>query len=101
MELIQMEICLDITLTKVKNNMHKFCILLMIASLLSCKKDNRVISEIKELTGKTITFVKGYESLCINDSLSISSIISEDIKIISFIEDFTCTACTMNMLSKI
>lgn len=79
--------------------MQKFCVLLMVISLFSCKKDNRIISEIKELTGKTITFVKGYESLCINDSLSISSIISEDIKIISFIEDFPCTSCTMEMLS--
>ena len=71
----------------------------MIISLFSCRKEDRVIREIKELTGKKITFVKGYESLCINDSLAISAIISKDIKIISYIEDFPCTACTMDMLS--
>ena len=80
-------------------NMKKVIfILLSILSLLSCQSEKREIKEIKEMYGREITFVKGYETLSTNDSLSIDSIMQKTIKVVSYIENFRCTDCTFKML---
>lgn len=79
--------------------MNRYCLIIIGALVLcSCQKEDRVTKEIKEMYGRKITFVSGYESISYNDSLSVDSIIKKKIKIVSYIDDFPCTSCTFNML---
>ena len=64
----------------------------------ACNNEERVIREIKELSGREIIFPSGYVSLSCDKSLSIDSLLMQNIKIVSYIDDLPCTECGVRML---
>ena len=63
----------------------------LLAFLCSCNNNDRLIKEVQALSGRKITFPTGYESLSYHESLSVDSLLTKDIKMVSYIDDFPCT----------
>lgn len=70
----------------------------LLAFLCSCNNNDRLIKEVQALSGRKITFPTGYESLSYHESLSVDSLLTKDIKMVSYIDDFPCTSCGVKML---
>ena len=75
----------------------QFWILLLALVFCSCNNNNRLDKEVQALSGREITFPKGYSSLSYN-SLPIDSLLAKDIKMVSYIDDLPCTSCGVKML---
>ena len=75
-------------------------VILLLAMLISCNKENRVIEEVKRLQGANISFIDGYKYDCPDSSLSESACLQSKIKMISYWEDFSCTPCACKVLLK-
>lgn len=78
-------------------SMMQFWILLLALVFCSCNNNNRLDKEVQALSGREITFPKGYSSLSYN-SLPIDSLLAKDIKMVSYIDDLPCTSCGVKML---
>lgn len=81
---------------------NKIIIAIMIL-LSSCNNDDRIVNEIKVLTHRKISFVDGYNEFQCNCNISLDSLISQDLKIITYIDNISCTSCgikTLKMLQK-
>lgn len=77
--------------------MKQFLFLAVLTSILfSCQEKSRTIREVEEMYGRKITFVEPYEIISSNESME--SIIEKEVKVVSYIDDFPCTDCTLNML---
>lgn len=65
----------------------------------SCQRESRTVKEVKNMYGRKIEFVNGYELLSIDSStLSKMDVMDKTIKIVSYLEDFYCTECTYKKL---
>ena len=91
--------CLKYCKNKYRNR-TAFVIIMMLTFvfLCSCNNNDRLIKEIQELSGCEITFPDGYVSLSSNDSLSVDSLLTKDIKVVSYIDNLPCTSCGVRML---
>ena len=70
-------------------------LLVALVALASCNNDDRVTAEIKALTGRKISFPKGYKSLSYHDSLKVEPLLDADVKMVTFIDEMACTSCEM------
>lgn len=66
--------------------------------LAACSSEPRQTKEIRELFGRQIEFVEGYEYVNNQCLLSDIELIDNHVKMVSYIEDFSCTDCMFNML---
>ncbi len=73
-------------------------ILLLILIFCSCNNNDRLVKEVRALSGREILFPKGYCSLSYQNSMPIDSLLATDIKIVSYINDLPCTSCGVRML---
>ena len=73
-------------------------LLVALVALASCNNDDRVTAEIKALTGRKISFPKGYKSLSYHDSLKVEPLLDADVKMVSYIDNLPCTSCGIKML---
>lgn len=79
--------------------MYKLLYILSSVLFVFCAcNNNRVENEIRNLFGRQITFPTGYVSLSYHDSLSVDSLLTKDIKMVSYIDDLPCTSCGVRML---
>ena len=67
--------------------------LLSLFILCSCNNGDRLTKDVMELMGRKIAFPTGY-----HESLSVDSLLTKDIKMVSYIDDFPCTSCGVKML---
>lgn len=68
-------------------------IFIMITLLASCNNDNRIANEIKELSHRKILFCKGYKELPCNSNFSLEELLNKDVKIITYMDNISCTSC--------
>lgn len=73
-------------------------VFLLCVAFCSCNNEERMIREIKELSGREIIFPSGYVSLSSDKSLSVDSLLRQNIKIVSYIDNLQCTSCGVKML---
>ena len=73
---------------------------LLLPLILSCNKENRIVKEVKELQGKPISFIDGYQYDNPDLSVSVDSCLQSKIKMVSYWEDFSCTQCAYKILVK-
>ena len=69
-----------------------------VSLLTSCQGENRVIEEVKDMYGRKIAFVRPYSSIPSSRTLALDSTMSKDIKVVSYLENFSCTDCALNKL---
>lgn len=73
-------------------------IIVVCVVLCACNNEERVIREIKEMSGREIVFPSGYISLSCDKSHSVDSLLLQDVKIVSYIDNLPCTSCGVRML---
>lgn len=78
---------------------RKCIFFIMIALLLvSCNNDDRIVTEIKELSHRKILFPDGYIELSCNSKFSLEEQIKKDVKIITYMDNISCTQCGIKTL---
>ncbi|MBQ0142864.1 MAG: hypothetical protein KBT06_08725 [Prevotellaceae bacterium] len=80
-------------------SLHIVCALLMCLTC-SCGKNanERIVSEIKAMTGRTIVFPNGYQTISCDKTVNMKKCLQKDIKIVSYIDYLSCTQCGINMM---
>ena len=79
----------------------KRCVMLFIViTFLSCGNDDKIANEIRELHGRTIVFDKRECTRCYLSEISLDSLLSSDAKFVSYVDEFSCTVCAIDMLRK-
>lgn len=68
-------------------------IFIMITLLASCNNDNRIANEIKELSHRKILFCEGYKELPCNSNFPLEELLNKDVKIITYMDNISCTLC--------
>lgn len=79
-------------------NYRKIIISIMTVLLFSCNNNDKIINEVKELSHRKITFCDGYKELPCNSKLSLGNLIKQDIKIITYMDNISCTSCGIKTL---
>ena len=64
----------------------------------SCNDVSREEREIRELHGRKIEFCRNYESISLKDSLSIETELLCGVKIVTYIDESSCSECVMRSL---
>ena len=72
--------------------------LIVIMSLLSCNNNDRVINEVKELMHRKISFPNGYEEFSCNSEYSLDNLLKQNVKVVTYMEDLSCTSCGVKTL---
>lgn len=71
---------------------------LLISVLFSCNNDNRIIHEISTMIGRRITFPEDYLWIPPHQAQRAEKYLKEDIKVITFIDNLSCTDCGIKAL---
>lgn len=74
----------------------RYCILVLV--FCSCNNNDRISNEVRDLYGRKIAFPDGYVSLSYHDSVSVDSLLTKDVKLVSYIDNLPCTSCGVKML---
>ncbi len=67
-------------------------------SFFSCSNKSRVIKELEELHGKKIVFVEGFKEIPCNSDMKLDTLLRKKIKIVSYINDISCSPCAIKNL---
>lgn len=81
-----------------KYTIYMIFLTITVSLLASCQEESRVIEEVKDMYGRKVTFVRPYSSIPNTKTLALDSIMSKDIKAVSYLENFSCTDCALNKL---
>jgi len=74
-------------------------LLSIIVILVSCSTETREEKEIKELFGREICFPNSYEIVS-DAECDVEVALRSTVKVVSYIDDFSCSSCTMSMLNQ-
>ena len=78
---------------------YKFILVLFITGLLqSCNRNNRIYNEVKGLSNQKISFVDGYTELQCNSRIKLDSLLKNEIKVVTYIDDMPCSSCAVRAL---
>ena len=77
-----------------------FPLLFLCLSMLGCQKESRLVEEVKDLYGRTISFVDGYTYYCRDSKVSVDSCLQSGLKMVSYWEDIPCTPCACKLLNR-
>ena len=77
-----------------------FPFILFCFSMLGCQKESRIVEEVKELYGRTISFVDGYAYYCLDSKVSVDSCLHSELKMVSYWEDIPCSPCACKLLNR-
>ena len=69
-----------------------------IAILLSCNSHNRDAYDVEKILNKTITFPDDYVELSCNSTKNLDSLMNQNIKIVSYMDNVYCSPCIVKTL---
>jgi hypothetical protein len=78
--------------------MRYLFIFLALIAVISCSNTDRQSAEIRELSGRQISFPSGYTTLPYSRLRDVDSLLKTDLKVVSYIDDLPCTSCGLKML---
>ena len=82
--------------------MNRFLSLFLTALLLilfSCNNDSRIMHEVKSMVGRKIIFPPGYQWIPANQAQKAEKYLQKDVKVITFIDNLSCTECGIRALN--
>lgn len=69
-----------------------------IALLLACNRNNRNVCDVEKMLNKTIIFPDDYIELSCNSAKSFDSLMNQDLKIVSYMDNVYCSPCIVKTL---
>ena len=92
------------TCQKYYNNKYIICgmVFVLMVQICSCNRNTneRIVNEVKEMTGRTIVFPDTYKTISCDKTVNINSLLRKKIKIVSYIDYLSCTQCEITMMAK-
>lgn len=73
---------------------------IVISLFFSCTSEERKIAEVKQMIGRHIDFGNDYTIIPDSLSFSVQEMINGDTVVISYLDEISCTECTIKMLKK-